>query len=147
MNIKNALKVNLHRWLRGLVGSLILFDPHAFASQRQLLYLLQIHKVPDSCLRFRSSSWYLWISPLLQEFHYPLTYSRLALILNHLLSSRTLSILHTMMKYPDREGLRPHKEDRCISEIRGLVRLHALYAQSFWITLAPSVLPRLLARS
>ncbi len=57
-----------HRLRRGLPGYLILFAPHAFASQRQL-----VSRKPPSPLVF------LLISTnfLHQEFHFPLHHSRL----------------------------------------------------------------------
>ncbi len=59
-----------HRLRRGLPGYLILFAPHAFASQRQSL-----SRRPPSP---RCSSRYLRISPLHREFRLPLQDSSLA---------------------------------------------------------------------
>ncbi len=58
---------SVHRLQRGLPGYLILFAPHAFASQRQYR---------SGCrLRHWYSSRYLRISPLHREFYNPLPYS------------------------------------------------------------------------
>ncbi len=54
-----------HRLQRGLPGYLILFAPHAFASQCQ--------SEPESRFRLWCSSQYLRISPLHWEFRFPLS--------------------------------------------------------------------------
>ncbi len=61
---------SIHRLRRGLPGYLILFAPHAFASQRQYR-----SRLPPSPPVFPLIS---TISPLHQEFHNPLPYSILA---------------------------------------------------------------------
>ncbi|KFA45284.1 hypothetical protein EW35_3253 [Staphylococcus aureus] len=63
----NPLTLSTHRLRRGLPGYLILFDPHAFAHQRQL----QTRKSPSPLC----SSISLRISPLHMEFHFPLLHS------------------------------------------------------------------------
>ena len=95
---------------------------------------LNVSKVPENCLCFRCSSWYLQILSLLQEFHFPLTYSSLSVL--GVLPKLSFGIFHTILV----NAFNFFKTNL-------IDRLHALYAQSFWITLAPLVLPRLLARS
>ncbi len=60
----NTATPSTQRLRRGLPGYLILFVPHAFASQRQYR--------PESRLRRWCSSRYLRISPLHREFRSPL---------------------------------------------------------------------------
>jgi len=102
---------------RGLPGYLILFAPHAFALQRQY------KNVRDCCLRpwysVGSATGITPTSDVIQSF----TYSRIVVLKAY-------------------SGLSPE-----ISLITNLNRLEALYAQLVGITLAPLVLPRLLARS
>jgi len=77
---------------------------------------------PESCLRFWRSFVDLRISPLHTKFHSPLSHSSelVSRAFRHFLATFTFNPIH---------------------------RLRALYAQSFRRTLAPPVLPRLLARS
>ncbi len=56
---------SIHRLQLGLPGSLILFAPLAFVSQRQ--------EVPESRLRHWCSFRYLRILPLHRKFRFPLT--------------------------------------------------------------------------
>jgi hypothetical protein len=55
--------LNTHCLRYGLLGSLILFDPHTLVPERQI----QI----GYCFRYRMSSRYQQISPFLQEFNKP----------------------------------------------------------------------------
>ncbi len=106
---------SIHRLQRGLPGYLILFAPHAFAPQRQLLssrppsplvflristHFTATHGIPPASPSLKTSSFEssLWVKPIDFTSNLP-------------------------------------------------ARLRALYAQLFRITLAPYVLPRLLARS
>ena len=106
---------NRQRLQRGLPGYLILFAPHAFASQRQYC--------PKG---LPSPSVFLHIST-----HF--TATRGILPLPNILQPSSLKC-NSQVKPGD---FTPHLNNR----------LHALYAQLFRLTLAPSVLPRLLARS
>ena len=106
---------NRHRLQRGLPGYLILFAPHAFASQRQ--YLSRRPPSPPVFLH----------------------------ISTHFTATRGILPSSTILQITS---------FKCSSQVEPgaftpnlIIRLHALYAQSFRLTLAPSVLPRLLARS
>src|SRR5581483_1873660 len=87
------------------------------------LSLLSVSAGPECCLRHRCSSRYLRISPLHQEFRTPLPDSS-----------------HSSIEW--RLRVEPGVFTPDLPN-----RLRALYAQSIRTTLAPYVLPRLLARS
>ena len=106
---------SIHRLQRGLPGYLILFAPHAFAPQRQLM-----SSRPPSPLVFLPISTHFTATPGI-----PITSPALKLY-----SFQSNSSLEKRTSTPDLQS-----------------RLRALYAQSFRTTLAPYVLPRLLARS
>ncbi|KAH0663730.1 hypothetical protein KY290_006383 [Solanum tuberosum] len=87
-----------------------------------MLSHLSVGRDPESCLRFWRSFVDLRISPLHTKFHSPLSHSSelVSRAFRQFLAAFTFNPIH---------------------------RLRALYAQSFRRTLAPPVLPRLLARS
>src|SRR5581483_10505839 len=104
-----------HRLRRGLPGYLILFAPHAFASQRQ----------------YRPS-----------ELPSPLVF---LLISAHFTATPGIPLASSGLKL---DSFHRHSRVEPWTFTADLPsRLHALYAQSFRTTLAPYVLPRLLARS
>src|SRR4029077_9343935 len=104
-----------HRLQRGLPGYLILFAPHAFASQRQ-----QRSRGPPSPPVF-----------LLISTHFTATPG---------IPPSSIALQPTSFRRTSEAEPRAFTSDLAD-------RLHALYAQSIRTTLAPSVLPRLLARS
>ncbi len=88
-----------------------------------MLSYLSVGLGPESCLRVRPSSLSRWILPLHREFHSPLP--------NPKTSSFARSPKVRPWAFTDNTD----------------ARLRTLYAQSFRRTLAPPVLPRLLARN
>ena len=111
----NPPTLSTHRLRRGLPGYLILFAPHAFEPQRQLL-----SSKPPSPLVF-----------LLISTHFTAT-------LGIPLTSPALK----SNSFQSSTGVEPRA---FTSDL--LNRLRSLYTQYIRITLAPYVLPRLLARS
>src|SRR5690348_13225092 len=103
-----------HSLQRGLPGYLILFAPHAFASQRQ-----QRSRGPPSPPVFLLISTHFTATPGIPPS----------------------SIALQPASFRCTSGAEPRAFTSDLTD-----RLHALYAQSIRTTLAPSVLPRLLAR-
>ena len=106
---------SIHRLRRGLPGYLILFAPHAFEPQRQLL-----SSKPPSPLVFLPIS-------------------------THFTATLGIPLTSPALK-PDSIQSNSHLKSRTFTPDLPS-RLRALYAQLFRTTLAPYVLPRLLARS
>ena len=104
-----------HRLPRGLPGYLILFAPHAFAPQRQVLS----SKAPS-----------------------PLVFLHIS---THFTATRGIPLASPTLKSPRFQGYPRVEPWTFTPDVEN--RLRALYAQSFRTTLAPYVLPRLLARS
>ena len=118
---------NIHRLQYELPEYLFLFATHTFVSQRQLTM--------ECCLH----NWYsfenLRILPLLSKFCRPL------------INSSTIDFINFFYKYQVSFSNIFLKVNSRISYLIDTYRLHTFYTQQFRITLAPSVLPRMLARS
>ena len=106
---------SIHRLRRGLPGYLILFAPHAFEPQRQLL-----SSKPPSPLVF-------------------------LLISTHFTATLGIPLASPALQPNSFQSSSRVEPGDFTSDL--LCRLRSLYTQSIRITLAPYVLPRLLARS